>query len=106
MPPARNQLRRNKHGPVLIHNEDVHTNRVAIFGSGGQLGVELKTEFARRGFEVTGFERSHVDITNAAQVEKCLAQYDPAIVLNAAAYNQVDVAENEPHASYAINGLA
>jgi dTDP-4-dehydrorhamnose reductase len=100
------QLKRDRHGPTLIHNEIVQTNRIAIFGSGGQLGVELKTEFTKRGYEVTGFERSHVDITNAAQVEKCLAQYDPAIVLNAAAYNQVDVAENEPHASYAVNGLA
>ncbi len=81
-------------------------DRVAIFGSGGQLGVELKTEFTRRGYAVTGFERSWVDITNAAQVEKCLAQYDPAIVLNAAAYNQVDVAESEPAAAYAVNGLA
>ena len=41
--------------------------RIALFGSGGQLGVELKTEFSARGYEVTGFERSDVDITDAAQ---------------------------------------
>jgi len=86
--------------------ENVHTERVAIFGSGGQLGVELKTEFTKRGYQVTGFERNNVDITNAAQVEQSLAQVDPAIVLNAAAYNQVDVAEKEPQAAYAVNGLA
>jgi dTDP-4-dehydrorhamnose reductase len=84
----------------------VHTNRVAIFGSGGQLGVELKTEFTKRGYEVTGFERSRVDITNEAEVERCLSEYDPAIVLNSAAYNQVDVAEKEPQAAYAVNALA
>jgi dTDP-4-dehydrorhamnose reductase len=84
----------------------VHTDRVAIFGSGGQLGVELKTEFTRRGYEVCGFERSRVDITSAADVERCLTDYDPAIVLNAAAYNQVDVAEKEPQAAYAVNALA
>ena len=84
----------------------MQTNRVAIFGSGGQLGVELKTEFTKRGYEVTGFERSHVDITNAADVERSLAEYDPAIVLNGAAYNQVDVAEKEPQAAYAVNALA
>ena len=84
----------------------MHTDRVAIFGSGGQLGVELKTEFTKRDYEVTGFERSKVDITNAAQVEHALAQFDPAIVLNAAAYNQVDVAEKEPQAAYTVNGLA
>ena len=44
------------------------TDRVAIFGSGGQLGVELKTEFGKRGYAVTAFERADVDITNAAHV--------------------------------------
>ena len=68
--------------------------------------MELKTEFMRRGYEVAGFERNSVDITNAAQVEQALAGFDPSIVLNAAAYNQVDVAEKEPQAAYAVNGLA
>ena len=31
--------------------------RVVIFGSGGQLGVELVTVFRERGYEVTGMER-------------------------------------------------
>jgi dTDP-4-dehydrorhamnose reductase len=80
--------------------------RVAIFGSRGQLGVELTAEFRKRGFEVTGFDRVRVDIADAGQVEQCLAQCDPAIVLNAAAYNQVDVAEKEPQAAYMVNALA
>jgi dTDP-4-dehydrorhamnose reductase len=80
--------------------------RVAIFGSGGQLGVELKAVFAARGYELGCFERAKVDITDLAQVESALAQYDPAIVLNAAAYNQVDVAEKEPLAALEVNGLA
>jgi dTDP-4-dehydrorhamnose reductase len=84
----------------------VQTNRVAIFGSSGQLGIELKKEFTKRGYEVAGFGRNDVDITDAAQVERALAEYDPAVVLNAAAYNQVDVAEQEPQAAYAVNGLA
>jgi dTDP-4-dehydrorhamnose reductase len=84
----------------------VQNDRVAIFGSGGQLGVELKTEFGKRGYAVTGLERADVDISNATQVEQCLAQCDPAIVLNAAAYNQVDIAEKEPQAAYLVNGLA
>src|SRR5579862_8500431 len=91
---------------ALVHNERVQNDRVAIFGSGGQLGVELKAEFSKRGYQVTGFERAQVDITNAAQVEKCLAECDPAIVLNSAAYNQVDVAEKEPQAAFLVNGLA
>jgi len=79
---------------------------VAVFGSGGQLGVELKAEFTARGYEVAGFERTRVDITDPVRVEQALAQYDPSIVLNAAAYNQVDVAEKEPQAAFLVNALA
>jgi dTDP-4-dehydrorhamnose reductase len=88
-----------------MHNEMVQGERVAIFGSGGQLGVELMTEFKSRGYEVTGYERSRVDITDPAAVERALAM-DPAIVINSAAYNQVDVAEKEPQAAFLVNGLA
>jgi dTDP-4-dehydrorhamnose reductase len=84
----------------------VPSDRVAIFGSGGQLGAELKAEFTKRGYHVLGFERTQVDITNQPQVEACLAQHDPAVVINSAAYNQVDVAEKEPQAAYAVNALA
>lgn len=80
--------------------------KVAIFGSSGQLGVELRREFTARGYSVVGFERKLVDITDAAKVEQSLAAIDPAVVINAAAYNQVDVAEQEPQAAFAVNGLA
>jgi dTDP-4-dehydrorhamnose reductase len=84
--------------------------RVALFGSRGQLGTELKTEFTARGYEVACFERSIVDITDARAVEnaveRSVAGGDPAVVLNAAAYNQVDVSETEPLAAFQVNGLA
>ena len=84
----------------------VNRHKVVVFGSGGQLGVELVKEFTKRGYTVTGFERSAVDISDGSRVERSLAEVDPAVVLNAAAYNQVDVAENEPVAAYNANALA
>ena len=80
--------------------------RVALFGSRGQLGVELKAEFSARGYEVACFERSTVDITDAAAVERTIATVDPALVVNAAAYNQVDLAETEPLTAFQVNALA
>jgi dTDP-4-dehydrorhamnose reductase len=68
--------------------------------------VELLSEFQTRGYQVAGFDRSTVDITNPALVEKTLADFDPTVVINSAAYNQVDVAEQEPLAAYQVNGLA
>lgn len=81
-------------------------HRVVIFGSGGQLGVELKREFKERGYEVTPLERTDVDITDPAVVEQCIADLDPAVVVNSAAYNQVDIAEKEPQAAFLVNALA
>jgi dTDP-4-dehydrorhamnose reductase len=80
--------------------------KAAVFGSSGQLGVELVRELRARGYDVTGWSRSEVDICDAAKVEQRLAALDPAVVYNAAAYNQVDVAEREPQAAFQINALA
>ncbi|HLJ47929.1 MAG TPA: dTDP-4-dehydrorhamnose reductase [Bryobacteraceae bacterium] len=84
----------------------MNSKNVVVFGSGGQLGIELVREFTQRGFLVTGFERSAVDISDAAAVESALVKADPATVVNAAAYNQVDVAEREPVAAFQANALA
>lgn len=84
----------------------MNNRKIVVFGSSGQLGVELVREFSERGYYVVGFERSAVDISDSAAAERTLAQQDPAIVINAAAYNQVDVAENEPLPAYVANGLA
>lgn len=80
--------------------------KAIIFGSGGQLGLELKKEFTARGWQVRGFERTRVDISDPAKVEAALAEFDPAVVLNAAAYNQVDVAESEPQGAFQANAMA
>jgi dTDP-4-dehydrorhamnose reductase len=80
--------------------------RVVVFGRGGQLGVELCAELERRGYDVRSFDRKALDITQAETVERALAEFEPAAVFNAAAYNQVDLAEQEPMAAYEANALA
>jgi len=80
--------------------------KVVIFGGAGQLGLELEREFASRNYSVRSFDRAQVDITSPAAVEQTIAAADPAIVINSAAYNQVDVAETEPLAALQVNALA
>jgi dTDP-4-dehydrorhamnose reductase len=79
--------------------------RIVVFGSSGQLGVELSAELTRREYEVRGFERAALDICDGEKLERALAEFDPFAVFNAAAYNQVDVAEREPLAAYESNAL-
>jgi dTDP-4-dehydrorhamnose reductase len=85
--------------------ESLLSKRVVVFGSSGQLGVELRAELLRRGYEVRGFERKDLDIGDGERVERELAEFEPWAVFNAAAYNQVDVAEREPLAAYEANAL-
>jgi dTDP-4-dehydrorhamnose reductase len=80
--------------------------KIAVFGCEGQLGVELVREFRGRGNEVYGYSRREVDITDFRALESQLGLLDPDVVVNAAAYNKVDVAETEPQVAYAANGLA
>ncbi|HVX67861.1 MAG TPA: dTDP-4-dehydrorhamnose reductase [Bryobacteraceae bacterium] len=82
------------------------SKRAVVFGNLGQLGVELTAELVRRGYEVTGSDRTQIDITNREQVEHHLAAIDPQVVFNAAAHNQVDVAEEDPDAAFQVNALA
>jgi len=84
----------------------MHENKVVVLGGGGQLGVELCREFENRKWTVQRFDRQSLDITDAERVEHAIAQADPQVVVNSAAYNQVDIAEREPRAAYEANAFA
>ena len=57
----------------------METKKAVVFGCRGQLGTELAAVFAERGYQVTGFDRSQVDIGDNAQVEQAFAREDPCI---------------------------
>jgi len=80
--------------------------RAVVFGCAGQVGAELVRELEARGHAVRACDRPGVDITDPVAVESVLARHDPEVVFNAAAYNQVDVAEKEPQAAFLVNALA
>ncbi len=80
--------------------------KVVVFGGGGQLGVELCREFEHRNWVVKRFDRQSLDVTDSARVEEAIGQANPNIVINSAAYNQVDIAEQEPLAAFNANALA
>jgi dTDP-4-dehydrorhamnose reductase len=81
-------------------------NVVAVLGSAGQLGVELVALLRARGCEVAAWDRPELDITDPVATERDLGALDPELVINAAAYNMVDVAEKEPLAAFEVNALA
>lgn len=69
------------------------------------LGTDLRSEFARRGWEVVAPSSSEVDITDPVQVAGC-AETGADWVVNTAAYTAVDKAESESDAALLLNGMA
>lgn len=82
--------------------------RVVIFGGNGNLGTDLVKEFTRAGDAVVSATRSDCDVTVSEDVEKFLAAHPADVIINATAYNAVDLAEAEPVRSMAmrLNGDA
>jgi dTDP-4-dehydrorhamnose reductase len=80
--------------------------KAVVFGAAGQLGSELVRELGERGYEIAAWDRHRLDITDNRTVERAVAASNADVVFNCAAYNQVDVAEQEPLAALQVNALA
>lgn len=76
--------------------------KVLIVGSNGQLGWELKRS-QPDSTDVVALDLPEIDLTNAAGVMACVKDVQPQVIINAAAYTQVDRAEDERDLAFAIN---
>ena len=79
--------------------------KVLVSGSGGQLGLELCELLPQRGYEVVAFSREELDVADFGAVRLALEEYSPGVVVNAAAYTNVDGCETEAGLAYRVNAL-
>ncbi len=78
--------------------------RVLVTGAAGQLGSVILRTFADA--ETVALTRAAVDITDPAAVRRVVHDARPAVVINCAAFNDVDGAEDAPTAALAVNAFA
>jgi len=71
---------------------------ILVFGN-GQLGQELTRMGAARRVPLVTLSRAQADITNRAAVADAIGRNSPDLVVNAAAYTKVDLAETEAEAA-------
>jgi dTDP-4-dehydrorhamnose reductase len=77
--------------------------KVLITGAGGQLGRALQATLACH--EIVALTRSQLDIRKFDDVRETIATHHPDIVINAAAYTNVDGAETDEEGAYRLNAL-
>jgi dTDP-4-dehydrorhamnose reductase len=77
--------------------------KVVVTGAKGQLGTDLVHLLADKGYEVYGYGREELDITNFDQVKQIIGKVNPDVVIHTAAYTKVDLAESEPDQAFLIN---
>ena len=78
--------------------------RVLITGATGQVGRALVATRPAL-VEMRALTRDELDICNEAAVRKAVAEFAPAVLINAAAYTAVDWAESEPVAAMGANSM-
>ena len=75
---------------------------VLVAGAGGQLGREM-LQLVAPGDKCIALGRRELDISDPDAVRRCLREYEPEILVNAAAYTAVDQAESEPTLAHSAN---
>lgn len=78
--------------------------RILVTGAGGMLGRDLVRAAQLRGDECIGLTRAELDITDADRVDAAVIAARPDVIVNSAAWTDVDAAESEPGAAEAVNG--
>lgn len=76
-----------------------------ILGASGQLGKEFIRKFSSDGASFIALSRNELDITNTNAVRERILELRPDVIINCAAYNLVDLAENEFDLALQVNAL-
>ena len=74
-----------------------------IAGANGQLGRSLQDELRSKNIECIPLSREEMDITNSSQVKKVVSNLNVGVIVNAAAYTNVEKAEVDQQDAFLIN---
>jgi len=81
----------------------MNSHTFLILGANGQLGKQFKKELTARGEKVIAPEEKDCDITSFDKLARYVEKEAPTVIINCAAYNTVDQAEQQSDTAYLIN---
>jgi dTDP-4-dehydrorhamnose reductase len=80
--------------------------RTLVFGGTGMLGRAVTAEARRRGFACLALSHAQADVADRERLLYWAREFRPELVVNAAAFTQVDACERERERAFAVNGAA
>lgn len=76
---------------------------ILVTGANGQVGWELERQGTKSQHQVFSLNREQLNITDKKQIQQRIDEHQPDVIINAAAYTEVDQAESNQEVAYAIN---
>lgn len=74
-----------------------------VLGGEGQLGRAMSAELKKNNADFISLSHMQLDITNQKDIDSCFRSDLPDVVLNAAAWTNVDLAESQEEKAFSIN---
>jgi dTDP-4-dehydrorhamnose reductase len=79
--------------------------KIVVLGAGGRLGAALMREY-REKYDATGFNHAQLDLASLDDVRQALGAINFDVLINAAAFTNVDACETERDRAFRINSEA
>jgi len=90
---------------IITIKKGIALVKILLLGENGQLGSSIKKRF-KMSNAVTALSRKDIDLMETDRIIKILKSHSPDIIINAAAYTNVDLAESNQESAYLINSKA
>lgn len=77
--------------------------KILVTGANGQLGQELVQQLKQMNVELYAFTKTDLDICKLSNVQQVVNEIQPQVIINAAAFTKVDLAETEQDLAFNVN---
>jgi dTDP-4-dehydrorhamnose reductase len=78
--------------------------KLLVTGAAGMLGRDVMLAAGNAGHAIVGYGRAELDVTDPGQLDRRLELERPDVVINCAAWTDVDGAEEAEEGAFAVNG--
>lgn len=80
--------------------------KILLIGKTGQLGSEIDKQSVEKGYDTHSFGHEELDITDSKKVKREIELFTPDVVINASAFHNVPLCEEQPDQAFLVNAIA